>query len=138
MEEWEGNFPELKRTFLSISCMHCAEPDCLNICPTEAIYRRSEDGLVLVDDDKCNGCQECLTACPYGIPQIGKDGMMQKCDYCIGLGTEPVCAVHCPTGALSFGDINAPIETAKGEISERYPGPTNPSFIILKRVETSY
>jgi anaerobic dimethyl sulfoxide reductase subunit B (iron-sulfur subunit) len=134
-EAWQGEFPEVKRTFLSISCMHCAEPACMSICPTGAIYKRSEDGLVLVDDEKCNGCKECFTACPYGMPQFGQDGKMQKCDYCTGLGSEPFCAVHCPTGALRFGDINAPIETAKGKISERYPGPTRPALIILKRVE---
>jgi anaerobic dimethyl sulfoxide reductase subunit B (iron-sulfur subunit) len=131
-EAWKGEFPDVKRTFLSFSCMHCAEPACLSVCPTGAISKRSEDGLVLVDHDKCNGCQECFSACPYGVPQFGQDGTMQKCDYCIGLGAEPVCAVHCPTGALSFGDINIRPEGLNGKTAEQYPGPTRPSLIILR------
>jgi anaerobic dimethyl sulfoxide reductase subunit B (iron-sulfur subunit) len=132
LDTWQGDFPDVRITFLSMACMHCAEPACMSVCPTGAIVKRDEDGLVLVDSEKCNGCRECLSACPYGIPQLGKDGKMQKCDYCTGLDTEPVCAVHCPSGALSFGDINKKPEI-KGKTSGRYSGPTNPSLIILKR-----
>ena len=130
-DTWQGEFPNVSRTFLSSSCMHCAEPACMRVCPTGAIIKRIEDGIVLVDREKCNGCKECLSACPYGVPQFGQDGKMQKCDYCTGLGTEPVCAVHCPVGALSFGDINRQPETNR-KVSERYSGLTGPSLIIMK------
>ena len=133
-EAWHGEYPDVSRSFLSAACHHCAEPACLKACPTGAITKRPEDGVVLVDRELCNGCRECLTACPYDIPQFGADGIMQKCDMCIESGTEPACAAHCPTGALSFGDINQPVERPT-KTAEHFPGPTGPSFIILKPVE---
>jgi len=48
------------------SCLHCEMPDCVTVCPTCASYKRAEDGIVLVDADKCIGCQLCAWACPYG------------------------------------------------------------------------
>ena len=48
------------------SCLHCAEPACVTVCPTGASYKRAADGIVLVDEDKCIGCQLCSWACPYG------------------------------------------------------------------------
>jgi anaerobic dimethyl sulfoxide reductase subunit B (iron-sulfur subunit) len=47
-----------------------------------------------------------LAACPYGVPAFGKDGTMQKCDYCVGVGAEPVCARSCPSGALGYGPLD--------------------------------
>lgn len=134
-ETWQGTFPEVTRTFLSASCMHCAEPACISVCPTDAISK-TVDGVVRVDAEKCNGCRECLSACPYDVPQFGHDGIMQKCDYCRGPDTAPVCAAHCPTGALRYGDVSD--HTAPdGKTAERYPGPTGPSLVIL-RYETGY
>ena len=128
-ETWRGAFPDVTRAFLSLSCMHCAEPACLDACPTGAISKTA-DGVVLVDAEKCNGCRECLPACPYGVPQFGGDGLMQKCDYCTGLDMPPVCATHCPTGALSCGDVNA-CTVPGGKTAARYPGPAGPSLVIL-------
>ena len=104
VDTWSGTFPDVRRTFLSAACRHCAEPACLEACTVGAISR-TPDGFVLVDRGLCNGCGDCVSACPFGIPQIGRDGKMQKCDYCTGIGEDPVCAVHCPTGALQFGDV---------------------------------
>ncbi|MBU6417378.1 MAG: 4Fe-4S dicluster domain-containing protein, partial [Xanthomonadaceae bacterium] len=52
------------------SCLHCETPDCVTVCPTGASYKRAEDGIVLVDQDKCIGCQLCAWACPYGAREI--------------------------------------------------------------------
>jgi Fe-S-cluster-containing dehydrogenase component len=60
-----GEYPRLIMYFLAIACMHCAKPPCRDVCPTEAIDQRA-DGVVLIDEEKCNGCQECIAACPYG------------------------------------------------------------------------
>jgi anaerobic dimethyl sulfoxide reductase subunit B len=98
-----GTFPKVKRTFKSISCMHCARPRCVEACPQEAISKRKEDGIVIVDANKCNGCRSCLEACPIGIPQFGEDGKMQKCDMCLERlenGQQPICVATCPTQAL--------------------------------------
>jgi len=130
-ETWRGTFPDVARTFLSMSCMHCAEPACLSVCLTGAISKTAE-GSVIVDTEKCNGCRECRSACPYEVPQFGRDGIMQKCDYCTGFGGEPVCAAHCPTGALRHGDVNDFI-APDGKTATLYPGITGPSLIILKK-----
>ena len=103
---WEGAYPDVKCFSVSISCMHCVEPACVNACPEEAIAKRREDGIVLVDSEKCVGCRTCFKACPFGVPQFGGNSRMQKCDMCVGQkspGSEgPPCAGTCPTGALSF------------------------------------
>ena len=62
------------------SCLHCAEPACVTVCPTGASYKRSSDGIVLVDEDKCIGCKLCSWACPYGAREFDTDvGVMKKC-----------------------------------------------------------
>jgi phenylacetyl-CoA:acceptor oxidoreductase subunit 1 len=59
-----GSFPKTRREFLPMLCMHCEDAPCVEVCPTGASIKR-EDGLVLVDHDKCIGCQYCVVACPY-------------------------------------------------------------------------
>jgi anaerobic dimethyl sulfoxide reductase subunit B (iron-sulfur subunit) len=111
--------------------MHCGQPACETVCPTGAISKRVEDGIVVVDRDKCNGCQECFSACPYDVPQFGSDGTMQKCDFCLGQGGEPACVAHCLTEALNYGTIENPSDLAMGKVAEKLAGPTDPSMIIL-------
>jgi DMSO reductase iron-sulfur subunit len=108
MEVTTGTFPEVTRTFLAVSCRHCAKAPCITACPTGAITQRIEDGIVIVNSQKCIGCRSCLEACPFGIPQFGEDGTMQKCDMClerIERGQLPVCVATCPTGALHWGTL---------------------------------
>ncbi|EHC28718.1 Anaerobic dimethyl sulfoxide reductase chain B, partial [Salmonella enterica subsp. enterica serovar Gaminara str. A4-567] len=54
--------------YLSIACNHCDEPVCVSGCPTGAMHKRKEDGLVVVDDSVCVGCRYCEMRCPYGAP----------------------------------------------------------------------
>jgi anaerobic dimethyl sulfoxide reductase subunit B (iron-sulfur subunit) len=132
VETWGGDYPNVTRTFFSLACMHCGKPACVEVCPTGAIRKRAEDGIVVVDRDKCNGCQECFSACPYGVPQFGEDSVMQKCDFCIGIGGEPSCAASCPTEALNFGDLDDILEMAMGKATKRMEGPTEPSMITVR------
>jgi Fe-S-cluster-containing dehydrogenase component len=100
------------------SCLHCAEPACVTVCPTGASYKRAEDGIVLVDEDLCIGCKLCSWACPYGAREFDADaGVMKKCTLCIDriynqtLAPEervPACVSVCPTGARHFGDLGDP------------------------------
>jgi anaerobic dimethyl sulfoxide reductase subunit B (iron-sulfur subunit) len=102
---WRGDYPKVKSHSVSIGCLHCVDPECAAICPVKAINKRESDGLVLVDGELCTGCQACLDACPYEVPQFGPEGSMQKCDLCIAqTGREygPPCVATCPGGALSL------------------------------------
>jgi Fe-S-cluster-containing dehydrogenase component len=97
---------------------HCIEPACAGVCPTGAISKRDTDGAVLVDKALCIGCRACLDACPYNVPQFGTDGLMQKCDMCLGeetntLRIKPPCVSTCPTGAL---DIKTMVPQQKNDL----------------------
>jgi Fe-S-cluster-containing dehydrogenase component len=133
VQTWAGEFPDVTTTYFSRACMHCGQPACVPACPTGAIIKRAEDGIVVVDRDKCNGCQACAPACPFDIPRFGSDGTMQKCGFCLELGGEPVCATHCPTGALQYGDINNSPELAAGKTLGKMPGFTEPALIIIHK-----
>ncbi len=95
---------------LSLSCHHCSDPICVTNCPTTAMTKRAEDGVVVVDTSKCIGCGYCAWSCPYSAPQMNTaSGQMSKCDFCIDLlakGEDPVCVATCPLEAIKYGDIN--------------------------------
>jgi anaerobic dimethyl sulfoxide reductase subunit B (iron-sulfur subunit) len=128
---WEGEVPQVTRNFFSLACMHCRRPACIEVCPTGAITKRAEDGIVVVDSNNCNGCQACSAACPYDVPQFGADGTMQKCDFCIELGREPACAATCPAEALSYGTMEKLSRLAKANSAKILAGPTRPSIFVL-------
>ena len=94
----------------SISCNHCEQPKCLKGCPTGALFKRQEDGIVLIDQDKCVGCRYCEWNCPYGAPQYNEElGVMTKCHSCISLrekGEDPACVGACIMRAIEFGPID--------------------------------
>ena len=127
---WDGAYPNVTRTFFSLACMHCGKPPCVEVCPTGAMSKRSEDGIVVVDRDKCNGCRDCFLACPYGVPQFGHDGIMQMCDFCSGIDAEPACAASCPAGALSYGTLDELLKLAKGKVVKSMGGTTKPAVVI--------
>lgn len=105
---WEGQFPTLYNHSIPHACFHCAEPACEAACPTRAINKRTLDGIVEIDRNRCIGCRCCQLACPFGIPQFGRDGRMQKCDLCVDRieqNLEPACVATCPAEALFFGTM---------------------------------
>ena len=93
--------------FLSVACMHCERPICVEVCPTQAIHQR-EDGIVLIDPKRCMGCHYCEWACPYSAPQFDPaQGVMTKCDFCrdeLMQEGVPACVAACPTRALQVGE----------------------------------
>lgn len=95
--------------FVSSACSHCTNPACLPVCPTQAISKRAEDGVVIIDRSKCIGCRYCEWACPYGAPQFDAGaGTMSKCDFCqdfLAEGKDPACVAACQMRVLKYGDI---------------------------------
>ena len=118
-----GHYPDLKMEFLPRLCMHCEYPTCIEACPTGAIGKRG-NGLVLLDEDKCNGCQACVDACPYGaISYSAKTGLVEKCHLCqhrIDQGLEPFCVVCCEGQAMHFGDLDDPTSEVSQLITARH------------------
>lgn len=106
-----GTFPDTQRHFQVTRCNHCANPPCVRICPTEAMYQR-DDGIVEFDKDACIGCKACMQACPYDAIHIDPEtDTAAKCHFCshrTDLGLEPACAVVCPTHAIIAGDMDDP------------------------------
>ena len=113
------------------SCLHCADAPCVTVCPTGASYKRSEDGIVLVNADACIGCGLCAWACPYGARELDAgSGTMKKCTLCVDriyndhLPEEdrvPACVRTCPTGARHFGDLSDP-QSAVSQLVEARGG----------------
>ncbi len=95
---------------IAMACNHCDDPACAKVCPTGAMHKDPETGLVLHDDGSCIGCRSCVMACPYGQPVLIEDlAVVHKCDACAGLrlkGEQPSCVASCPQRVLEFGDID--------------------------------
>ena len=106
-----GKFPTPWFFPLSIACNHCAKPACVAICPTGAMYKDEETGLVLLDSALCDGCGLCTMACPYKEPillKMDEKTVCAKCDGCytnVKKGENPVCVDACNMRSLQFGDL---------------------------------
>ena len=118
----KGKYPNLSMYFLPVPCMHCGDPPCLDACPEEAIYKR-QDGIVLIDEEKCTGCQLCIPACPYdALVYDDNRDLVVKCTLChhrIDEGLEPFCMVCCDIEAIFLGDLNDPGSKVSKLISKR-------------------
>mgnify|MGYP002553906128 CR=1 FL=1 len=117
---------------LSTSCMHCAEPSCLQVCPAGAITK-GEAGIVAVDQERCIGCKYCYQACPYEVPRYNSVAM-DKCDCCLGAGVPaggtPHCVRACKFDALRYGPLDDLLASAGGKavpIAE----PNDPSCLVI-------
>ena len=125
-EEFQNVFPDqihpreapaVREQPVLVMCNHCTSPPCVRVCPTQATWRREEDGIVMMDMHRCIGCRYCMAACPYGSrsftwqdprPYIPKDengdlpsdyptrgkGVVEKCNFCaerLREGRQPAC-----------------------------------------------
>jgi molybdopterin-containing oxidoreductase family iron-sulfur binding subunit len=141
-EDYKNAFPERQHPFdlrngtdVLVLCNHCGEPACTKVCPTQATWKRKQDGVVMMDMHRCIGCRYCMAACPYGARSFNwmdpKDhikggpkppyptrskGVVEKCTFCAerirkGGDPTPACVeaaekVPGGEGALTFGDLS--------------------------------
>lgn len=103
-----GQWPDVEMYFLPVTCQHCAQPSCVDVCPTGASMK-IEDGTVQIDEEMCIGCQACISACPYGVRYLNDEkGVVEKCKLCedrISKGELPQCVAQCGSRARYFGVI---------------------------------
>jgi molybdopterin-containing oxidoreductase family iron-sulfur binding subunit len=135
------NTPDETPYWMPRPCFHCDNPPCTRVCPVGATFKR-QDGVVLIDNERCIGCRFCMAACPFSArvfnwsrpintpaeeakgysPEWGyprRVGTVEKCDFCADMAREgklPHCVTECPMGAIWFGDENEDAVTnSKGD-----------------------
>ena len=142
-----GEYPNVKRVYIPTICNQCEDPPCQKVCPSGATYTR-DDGIVMVDENKCIGCSSCAVACPYdmrtmldqsmftrglfgtgALPPFEEQGYGRytpgtsiKCDFCserVDEGMMPACVATCPANARIFGDLDDPDSAPSVVIRER-------------------
>ena len=104
-----NNFPQRGYSVPNI-CFQCPKANCLEACPTAALYRNPE-GVVLLNPELCSACGACASACTYGMVDLDAAGIAHKCDYC---GGDPACVKECHAEALLFGPSDAELTRLKG------------------------
>ena len=122
---------------VSIGCNHCTLPICLSTCPVQAVIKR-DDGIVYIDQELCNGCGACATACPYGVPSLDDEtGLYGKCDFCMDLvdiGQTPACVLSCSMQAIECGEFDELQASHPDAVQQVAPLPdpsqTVPSLLI--------
>ncbi len=90
-------------------CRHCTDAPCITVCPTAAMARSGVEEPVVLDIDKCIGCNACVMVCPFGIIKaIPETTTLSKCDLCVDRlaeGKIPACAAGCPTRAIRYTKV---------------------------------
>ena len=94
---------------IPLQCRHCEDAPCVKVCPTKAIEKLDEEGVVLIKSQLCIGCKACILVCPFGVISMDREGKaVTKCDLCferLEKGKQPACVQGCFTGALQFKSI---------------------------------
>jgi polysulfide reductase chain B len=115
----QGTYPDLAVKTWVVPCQHCKNPQCLKSCPSGAIAKDEQTGIVRIDKDKCKGVRACIEACPWSVIQFDRIGnFAHKCDMCfdrVHQGLVPVCAETCLTNAISFGEKELLRQRAEAE-----------------------
>jgi Fe-S-cluster-containing dehydrogenase component/formate-dependent nitrite reductase membrane component NrfD len=118
----KGQFPHTSRHFGILRCNHCDQAPCTTICPTNALYRRS-DGIIDFDNQRCIGCKSCMQACPYDALYIDPNtNTAAKCNFCahrVEARLEPACVIVCPAQAIIAGDLDNPASNVSQIVATR-------------------
>jgi molybdopterin-containing oxidoreductase family iron-sulfur binding subunit len=149
-ESFEHAFHDLEHPYASeemrhgpalLLCNHCDNPPCVKVCPTQATWKREEDGVVMMDWHRCIGCRYCVAGCPYGsrsfnwkdprpfIEELHEDfpsrtrGVVEKCTFCeerLARGQMPACVEACKEKAIVFGDLEDPNSEIREILGEHF------------------
>jgi formate dehydrogenase iron-sulfur subunit len=121
IEQFSPDRSDGRWLMMSDVCKHCVNAPCLEVCPTGAIIRTEFD-TVYIQEPVCNGCRDCLTACPFGVIHISaQKHVAQKCTFCydrLQNGLVPACAQACPTRSIQFGPVEAMIQAAQSRVEQ--------------------
>ena len=113
IEGGSGDWPDVEMYFLPIQCQHCADPECVKVCPTGASHKAA-DGTVQIDKSKCIGCQFCAMSCPYNVRYLNEEErVVEKCTLCeqkIAQGELPQCVAQCGSRARFFGALEQGVD----------------------------
>lgn len=119
---------------VTAACHHCVEPACQTVCPTLSYVKDAVTGIVKHLDDQCFGCQYCILACPYEVPQYNaKRGIVRKCDMCssrLQAGEAPACVQACPNQAIAIRVITTADVVADCEVTSFLPGAPDPQLTL--------
>lgn len=125
-ENETGTFPNVYHEIVPVQCQHCTDAPCVDVCPTAASMTL-ENGIVMVELDKCIGCKYCMEACPYQARVVlHKTGTVEKCVFCgplVAAGEDPACVTTCITNARVFGDLDDPSSELNKVIAENNARP---------------
>ena len=132
----EAWVPSVVAYNVSLACNHCRKPLCAEACPVKAIGKR-DDGLVLIETNRCIGCRYCEWACPYtAIRFDATKNTVSKCHFCfdaLDRGEPPACVAACPGRALDFGDLDD-LRKKYGDVRQIFPLPdpsqAEPALVI--------
>jgi formate dehydrogenase iron-sulfur subunit len=117
----DPNRSEAAWLMMSDVCKHCVDAPCLEVCPTGAILRTEFD-TVYINEPACNGCRDCVSACPFGVIHMSEQRKVaQKCTFCydrLRKGLTPACAQACPTQSIRFGPLNQLKKDAQARLGQ--------------------
>jgi formate dehydrogenase iron-sulfur subunit len=121
IEQFDADRRQGRWLMMSDVCKHCVRAGCLEVCPTGAIIRTEFD-TVVIQSDVCNGCRDCIGACPFGVIDMNPvSGTAQKCTLCydrMRAGMTPACAQACPTASINFGTIRELKQKAQARVEQ--------------------
>jgi formate dehydrogenase iron-sulfur subunit len=155
IEQFDADRRQGRWLMMSDVCKHCVRAGCLEVCPTGAIIRTEFD-TVVIQSDVCNGCRDCIAACPFGVIDMNPvSGTAQKCTLCydrMRAGLEPACSKACPTDSINFGPIRELKQMAQARVEhlhgrgergaylygadEKMLGGLNSFYLLIDKPET--